>query len=107
MRLLRVELDKAIPVRGYGTPTSVLTSEIVALSYDPHTDMVAIGNDGDEVPRCRVVAWKRDRSRVPPLVKASCPECAVDGALREFNDNRALGAHRKQAHGVNGTTRRR
>lgn len=102
MRLLRVDLDKAIHVRGYGSATATLTSDIVPLSYDERTDMVAIGNDGDEVPRSRVIAWKRDRSRVPPQIKAKCPECA-----KEFNDNRALGAHRKQAHGVEGTTRKR
>jgi hypothetical protein len=101
MRLHRVELDKAVAVRGHGL-TAVITSEMVPISYDPQTDMVTIGNDGDEVPRSRVIAWKRDRSRTPPQVKAQCPECK-----REFNDNRALGAHRKQAHGVNGTTRKR
>ena len=101
MRLHRVELDKAVAVRGHGL-TAIITSEMVPISYDPQTDMVAIGNDGDEVPRSRVIAWKRDRSRTPPLIKAQCPECK-----REFNTNQQLGSHRKQAHGVNGTTRRR
>lgn len=101
MRLLRVELDKRVAVRGHGE-TALITAEMVPLSYDPVTDMVAIGNDGDEVPRSRVIAWKRDRSRNPPRIKSQCPECR-----REFNDNRALGAHRKQVHDVAGTTRRR
>lgn len=99
MRLLRVELSMRIPVRGHGE-TATITSEMAPLSYDPQTDMVAIGNDGDEVPRSRVIAWKRDRTRMPPLIKVQCPECP-----RQFNDNRALGAHRKQKHGVNGSTR--
>lgn len=101
VRLLLVELSKRIPVHGHGE-TALITSEMAALSYDPTTDMVAIGREGDEVPRSWIIRWRRDRSRTPPTVKAKCPEC-----VREFNDNRALGAHRKQVHGVNGTTRRR
>lgn len=101
MRLLRVELSVRVPVRGHGD-TATITSEMATLTYDPQTDMVAIGNDGDEVPRSRVIAWKRDRSRTPPLIKATCPECS-----REFNNASQLGSHRKQAHGVEGKTRRR
>lgn len=101
MRLLRVELATRVHVRGHGE-TSSINAEMAALSYDEKTDMVVIGNDGDEVPRSQVISWRRDRSRTPPLIKIKCEKCA-----RQFNDNRALGAHMYQAHGVNGTTRKR
>ncbi len=101
MRLLRVEFEKMVYVPGHGD-TQKVSSDMVALNYDEKTDMVQIGVDGDEVPRSQVRQWKRDRTRTPPQIKAQCPECP-----REFDDNRALGAHRHKAHGVNGTTRQR
>ena len=102
MRLLRVELIKSVSIAGALATFEYEAADRFPLNYDPATDMVAIGPDGEEVPRSWVLKWKRDRSRTPPLIKAQCPECQ-----REFNDNRALGAHRHKAHGVNGTTRQR
>ncbi len=92
MKLATVKLDRQVKVgREFSDEWD---SRNITLSYDKDTDMVRIGDDGDEVPRSAVVQWARDRSKEPPQVKAQCPQCS-----REFNNRQALGGHLRQAHG--------
>ena len=85
MKLSTVKLDRQIKV---GKEFSdEWDARNVSLEYDRASDMVRIGDQGDEVPRSAVVQWNRDRTA--PETKQTCPVCE-----RPFNNAQALGSHR-------------
>lgn len=99
MKLSAVKFSVQVDVPGIGA-VSELTSAVRTLEYDRVNDTVWIGDDGTGVPWSQVRQHKRDRGREPPQVKPQCDVC-----LGRFNNQQALGAHRKHRHGISGKGR--
>jgi hypothetical protein len=90
LKLASVTFKHLVTVPGHGASAD-FEAPHVPIEYDRATDMVRVGSDPIDVPRCDVAQWKRDRTK--DTDKQTCPDCQ-----RQFNNKQALGAHRRFRH---------